>query len=161
MSGSNLRLRHVFQRDGRAVVVALDHGIDGVQLPNPEKLLRELVDGGADAMIMTYGWAAQFGHLIGRCGLFLSVMTEELNKHALVDRALRLGADGIKAITFTHTPDQGNSLSQATLLAGACREWELPLMAEMVPVSFETKEAHNPKNIWRRLRWEWPWAAIC
>jgi len=147
MPGCDLRLRHVFQGDGRAVVVALDHGIDGVELPKPEKLLQEIVDGGADAVIMTYGWASRFGHLLGRCGLFLSITTEESDKASCVNRALRLGAEGIKAITFTHKQDQGIALTDTIRLAGACRDWNLVLMAEMIPVSFEEKQAHTPKNI--------------
>jgi DhnA family fructose-bisphosphate aldolase class Ia len=147
MSGCDVRLRHVFQGDGRAVVVALDHGIDGVELPKPEKLLKEIVEGGADATIMTYGWANRYGHLLGRCGLFLSITTEEKDKESCVLRALRIGAEGIKCITFSHKQDQGFALTDTMRLAGVCREWNLALMTEMVPVSFEDKKAHTPKNI--------------
>ncbi len=96
---------------------------------------------------MTYGWANRFGHLLGRCGLFLSVTTEEKDKQSCVDRALRLGAEGIKCITFTHKQDQGVALTDTIRLAGACREWNLALMTEMIPVSFEEKSAHTAKNI--------------
>lgn len=142
-----LRLRRVFGSDGRAVIVALDYGLTGCAIPEPQVKIPQIVAGGADAVLMTYGLAVHFGHLLGRCGLFLSLTDERDDAEGSVIQALRLGADGLKVIVYTHRPDQTVALNRLARLAAACRAWGMPLLAEMIPISFEAREAHTPEKI--------------
>ena len=68
------RLNHIFQPDGKALIVALDHGlIDGPAkgLENPAPVLAQIVAGGADAILTSYGVATRFARELAPLGLIL------------------------------------------------------------------------------------------
>ena len=52
--GTEIRLNRVFGRDGKSVVVAMDHGLAGMfplgHLADPASLLAAIAEGGADAI---------------------------------------------------------------------------------------------------------------
>ena len=59
----NRRLNRIFRSDGRAVIVALDHGLIDGPCPgfeSPADTIAAVVSGGADAILTSYGIARRF-----------------------------------------------------------------------------------------------------
>ncbi len=148
MNGKLIRLRRIFQADKRAVVVALDHGqfkheVDG--LNDIREIISTVVDGGADGIILNPGPAAQFASIYaGRTALILRVTgasTEhnpEFDYHrriVTVEQAVALGADAVLAMGFIGGEGEAHSLALLAQIAGECRHYGMPLIAEMLPVA--------------------------
>ncbi|GAB4562024.1 MAG: 2-amino-3,7-dideoxy-D-threo-hept-6-ulosonate synthase [Anaerolineae bacterium] len=147
MTPDLLRMRRIFRPDGRAVIVALDYGLSGFTIPDLGDKVERVVAGGADAVLLTAGQARHHAHLLGRCGLILSVQDGRDDIDAVVLEAARMGADGIKAIFYTHRPDQVQQVAWVARYATACEAWGIPLLAEMIPVSFQERSAHTTENV--------------
>jgi len=61
------RLGKIFRDDGRALIVPIDHTISGGIIPgweNPADTLAQVIEGGADAVMTTYGILKQFRGLM-------------------------------------------------------------------------------------------------
>ncbi len=144
------RMRRIFRNDGRAVIVAMDHGlIDGPcpGLERPGETIAKVVAGGADAILTSYGVARRFAGELAGLGLILRVdggATSLGNRSGSgatffgVDEALRLGADAVAVSAFPDSPVEVESLERLAHVIAAAHEWELPVMAEMVPGGFDS-----------------------
>jgi DhnA family fructose-bisphosphate aldolase class Ia len=148
-TGKQIRLNRIFATDGRAVIVAMDHGLPGVtplaNLADPGRLLEQLATGGADAILTTPGIACHFAGKLGKMGLILrldgaatmlSQTVNEMRLIASVEDALIMGADAVAVMGFCGTPDETNSLEILGKVAGECRRLGVPLLAEMLPLGF-------------------------
>ena len=148
-----IRLNHIFAGDGKTMIAALDHGIAGMSplghLEQPRMLLPEVVKNGADAVITTPGIARQCSDLFGRAGLILridggpSALTgnwDEMEVLLTAEDALRLGADAVIMMGITGTAKEAQSLANLGRVAAVCNKWGLPLVAEMLPGGFSSKE---------------------
>ncbi|MBI4315382.1 MAG: deoxyribose-phosphate aldolase, partial [Chloroflexi bacterium] len=68
------RLSRIFRRDGRAFIVAFDHGLTegpAKGMESPAEVLAAIVSGGADAILTSYGTARRFVQQIAPVGLIL------------------------------------------------------------------------------------------
>jgi DhnA family fructose-bisphosphate aldolase class Ia len=147
------RMAHIFQPDGRALIVALDHTRSGPApgLERPGETIARVVAGGADAILTTYGIARHFWHRLGNRGLIVGTDgMRPVTEHAVLD-ALRLGADAVELKVFPGNP-QETRLPELNHLAAVCAEWGMPLLAEPIPVSFQETSAHTPENIAKAAR---------
>lgn len=148
-SGTTLRLNRILGADGRAVVVAMDHGLPGMHplghLADPAALLAAVAAGGADAVLTTPGIAKRYAGAFGRLGLILRLdggatsigdVPRRSSLIASVEDAARLGADGVAVMGFCGTDDEGDSLATLGEVAEECRALGLVLMAEMLPLGF-------------------------
>jgi DhnA family fructose-bisphosphate aldolase class Ia len=148
-SGVTVRLNRIFGKDGRAVIVAMDHGLPGMHplghLKDPGALIDAIAAGGADAILTTPGIAKRFASHLGRLGLVLRLdggatsigdVPRESSLIASVEDAARLGADGVAVMGFCGTADEGKSLATLGRVAVECRALGLALMAEMLPLGF-------------------------
>ena len=147
MSGEEIRLHHIFREDGRAVVVALDHGQfkhEPQGLEDIKAIIEKVVDGGADGIILNPGPAKQFASVYsGRSGLILR-LTGASTEHnptfdyhrqiATVEQAVSLGADAVLVMGFIGGSGEAHSLELLAKIAGDCRRYGMPLIAEMLPV---------------------------
>jgi DhnA family fructose-bisphosphate aldolase class Ia len=141
--GKCLRLSSVFRRgDGRSVIVAIDHGgiagpIRGIVKPAP--LMRSCVLGGADAVLTTRGfvkasiqeWAPSTALILRLSGGF-TVLGGRFEEEQISgpETALRYGAAAAAVtVKFGHLRE-GDFIRQASLVADACEQWNLPLMIE-------------------------------
>lgn len=148
------RLSRIFRPDGRAVIVALDHGlIDGIcpGFEQPARTIAQVVEGGADAILTSYGIASRFAHELSQVGLILRADGATTNlgtpsrgptspRFFGVEEALRLGAD---AMVVTAMPGSDREESTLANLAAATREahrWGMPVLAEMVPGGFDADD---------------------
>lgn len=141
------RLSRIFRPDGRALIVAFDHGLtEGPArgMDDAGRVLAAIVAGGADAILTSYGTARRFESLLARVGLIIRLDggtttlggMEPAGEFFGVEEALRLGADAVVVSAFPGTPHEAGSLR---VLAGAIRashHWGLPVLAEMQPGGF-------------------------
>ena len=66
------RLNRIFQPDGRALIVACDHGMisgpaEGIEVM--ERTLTQVIEGGVDAMMASYGTARRLAQKMERVEL--------------------------------------------------------------------------------------------
>lgn len=116
-AGIQLRMSRLFNATTRrSVIVAVDHGIEGVPkgLENPKEKVRTLIDSGVDALLMNPGLFERVCDLWRHKGdpgvilaadYFLGVTVpgrkaevEDYRRTLLVQDAVRLGADAVKMV---------------------------------------------------------------
>jgi len=139
--GKHVRLGHIL-RQGRAVVVAADHGGIAGPLPGilrPADLMRACVQGGADAVLATRGFfraclqeCAPSTALILRLTGGFTVLGGAFEERRISspETALRYGACAAAATVKCGHSREGDFIRQASLLADACELWGLPLLIE-------------------------------
>jgi DhnA family fructose-bisphosphate aldolase class Ia len=145
------RLNRIFRPDGRALIVAFDHGmIDGPAkgMEQPEVTLKQIAAGGADAILTTYGTAARFAKEIAPLGLILRMdgggtklgeMGPGAQFYTIAD-AIRLGADAVAVSAFPGAPNEEESLATLAKVIGEAHAWSIPVMGEMVPGGFDSPD---------------------
>jgi DhnA family fructose-bisphosphate aldolase class Ia len=144
------RFNRIFRADGRALIVAFDHGmIDGPTkgMEQPGETLRQIVAGGADAILTTYGLASRFAHEIAPLGLILRLdgggtklgkMDGPGAQFYTVEAALRLGADAVAVSAFPGSPKEEATLETLARVVSQAHAWGLPVMGELVPGGFDS-----------------------
>ncbi len=142
------RMSRIFGDDGKAFVVACDHGmINGPMegITDMGSTLRAVVEGGADGIMATYGTAMRYPEILSKCALVLRIdgaaslqcpVEGAGDAFYSIDDALRLGAEALCVTTFTWTKweEQMLKVLAATIRKG--HEWGIPTMAEMMPGGF-------------------------
>jgi DhnA family fructose-bisphosphate aldolase class Ia len=153
------RMKHIFAPDGRALIVAMDHGLmDGPckGLEDPGKTIQKIVAGGANAVLTSYGVARQFDDELASIGVILRVDggSTSLRKGAgpgklffSIEEGLRLGADALVVSAFPGGENETETMQNLAQIASEAHAWELPVLAEMVPGGFdspsELRTAHS------------------
>jgi class I fructose-bisphosphate aldolase/fructose-bisphosphate aldolase/2-amino-3,7-dideoxy-D-threo-hept-6-ulosonate synthase len=147
------RMHHIFAADGRALVVAMDGARNGPAkgLHDPLRAVRSVVDGGADAILTTYGMARATADVLRGRGLIIGLDSEDAIADYGVEHALRFGADAVELKVFPGNPT-ATKLADLRRLAAKCAEWGMPLLAEPIPVSFQDTAAHTIENVARAAR---------
>ncbi|MFC6081219.1 class I fructose-bisphosphate aldolase [Sphaerisporangium aureirubrum] len=142
------RMHHVFARDGRAVIAAMDAGIKGVApgLADGRAAVRRIVDGGVDAVLATIGLARAAAGELGGTGLILALDSEIPSAGYGVEQAVRFGADALELKVFPGNP-QVTKLGELRELCAEADRWGMPVMAEPIPVSFKDLQAHTVVNV--------------
>ena len=143
------RLNRIFRPDGRALIVAFDHGmIDGPAkgMEQPGKTLQKIVAGGADAILTTYGMANRFAKEIASLGLIMRLdgggtklgdMGPGSQFYNVKD-ALRIGADAVAVSAFPGSAKEEDTLRTLAKVIGTAHAWGMPVMGEMVPGGFDS-----------------------
>jgi DhnA family fructose-bisphosphate aldolase class Ia len=141
--GKAIRLGRIFQEDHRTVILPLDHGLEAGPIAGfevAERTLRTVIEGGADAILTSYGVANRYPELFGHVGLILrvdggttsrSMDWQGVDQLLTVEDALRLGADAVVINGFLGGPHETESLTRVGRMAGACAAWQMPLVVEM------------------------------
>jgi len=144
------RLNHIFKPDGKALIVAFDHGlIDGPcpGLEEPGKTIEKIVQGGADAILTSYGIARHFAKELAPIGLILrsdGANTRLGDKHKPtpiffgVEDALRLGADALVVSAYPGGKAESESLENLAHTTAKAHGWGIAVLAEMVPGGFDS-----------------------
>jgi DhnA family fructose-bisphosphate aldolase class Ia len=134
----NWPLSKVLAPDGKALIVAMDHGgFTGVVsgLEDPTRVIKAVIDGGADAIMTTFGIAKNYGRLIrGHTGLILStpLVASEMGRAARIAKSL--GSDMVKIFVGVGTPEEAVNMNALWSSALACHAVGIPLLAEMFPI---------------------------
>jgi DhnA family fructose-bisphosphate aldolase class Ia len=144
------RLNRIFNEDGRALIVAMDHGLmDGPckGLENPGETIKKIVKGGADAILTSYGVSTHFAKELARVGLIMRVdggttsIGTSKGPGSLfyrVEDAVRLGADAVAVSGFPAAPDEQKSLANIATVIQKAHEWGVNVLAEMGPGGFDS-----------------------
>ncbi len=158
--GVKVRNVPILASDGRALIVAMDHGrthgaIEGLE--DPGAVIEASVDGGADALMTTFGVAKRYREqLAGRIPTIIRLdggpslyredwlaYTEWSLLHSVED-ALLLGADAVVLMVFVGIPVELETYRAVARVAGECLRANLPLVVEALPCPSE--RIPNPKT---------------
>ncbi len=149
------RLNHIFRENGKSLIFAMDHGaLFGMMhgLEKPGDVIRMVRKGGADAILTSYGISKQFAEEIGDMGLILrldggaSSLAQQRGPLKLiysVEDALRRGADAVGCMGMPGSRFESEMLPYLSQVVAEGAEWNVPVMAEMLPGGFE-----NPAELW-------------
>jgi class I fructose-bisphosphate aldolase len=139
------RLNRIFGEDGRAVIVAMDHGSQGPMrgLEDPGGILDLVVPAGADAILTSYGIATKYVRKIERCGLILRIDggsgfgTSDVHvwQRYPVSDAVAIGADAVGCMGLIGWPCEAMNLRYISQIASQCLATGMPLMVETMPFS--------------------------
>lgn len=156
----NRRMHHIFRDDGRALIVAMDHGLlDGPKkgLEHPEETIASVIAGGADAILTSYGIARRFARELAHVGLIVRMdggatsLSKTPGPGALmlsVEQALRVDADALAVSAFPGSAQEQSSLEHLARVIEAAHDWGVAVMAEMVPGGFDSPpELRTIQNI--------------
>ncbi len=155
------RLNHIFGPDGRAVVVALDHGLIDGPCPGferPADTIAAVVDGGADAILTSYGIARRFAAELASVGLIVRSDGASTNLGTPsqgstssffgVESALRVGADAMVVTAMPGSEREDTTLRNLATTAAEAHRWDMPVLAEMVPGGFDSSaEVRGPAGV--------------
>lgn len=141
-------MNRIFRKDGRTLIVALDHGLtEGPVkgLEDPALILGKIAAAGADSILTSYGVATRFAREISSLGLILRLDMggTKLGKMGPgvqffgIEDALRLGADAVAVSAFPGTVEERETLRTLASVIGEAHSWGLPVMAEMQPGGFD------------------------
>lgn len=144
------RLSRIFRPDGKTLTVAMDHGmIDG---PAPglevmDRTLDDVITGGVDAIMCSFGTATRFAQSLSRAGMVLrmdgagTVIGPKAGPGAqfyTIEDALRIGADCAGVTAFPGSPHEEATLETLARIIREAHKWGLPVMAEIVPGGFDS-----------------------
>ena len=154
------RMHRILGPDERTVIVALDHAaFFGAMagLEHARELVSTLVAGGADAILASYGVASACASAFGPAALILRADggSTKLSPAPASGRllysaedALRLGADAVACMGYPGSRWEESSLRNLATMAGECQPWQLPLLAEMLPLVLENpREGVTPEHV--------------
>ena len=139
-----VRMSRILREDGKALVVAMDHGsfmpVPGFE--KPKKSLKLILDGGADAIMTTFGIVQLYGDMIAeKAGLILRLdggttilgpKPENICQLFSVEDALKMGADGVICMGYVGSDRENETMRYLSRISGACKNWGIPLLAEML-----------------------------
>ncbi len=139
--GKNLRLRRIL-RNGRALVVAMDHGnaagaVRGLE--SPAELVKQLAPAGADAILVTPGILQQVCEHVGDLAILLridgcvsSLSGGPMRQFVQVEQALAMGADAVVMNATLGAEFEGEELEKVGCVASESRDWGMPVVAEIL-----------------------------
>jgi DhnA family fructose-bisphosphate aldolase class Ia len=154
------RMKRIFAPDGKALIVAMDHGsMDGPckGLENPGKTIEKIVAGGANAILTTYGISRRFAAELAGIGL---ILRSDGGGTSIgpgggpgriffqVEEALRLGADAMAVSAFPGADNEGDTMENLAFIAAEAHKWGVAVLGEMVPGGFDVRpEMRTTPNI--------------
>ncbi len=146
------RMYNLFRSDGRTLIVAMDGANQSPNVtPNmrhPGELIEKCVAGGADVIMTTYGTAKYFAKEIGGAGLIVNFRPEGPMLDREAEMALRIGADGIKAMIHPWSDIMPNAVVTAATLGDECDKLGLVYLPEVMPGGFRGgPEWRTPEKI--------------
>ncbi|RIK41357.1 MAG: fructose-bisphosphate aldolase [Chloroflexi bacterium] len=146
----NNKLLNITGRDGKALVIAMDHGrTEGVLqgIERPDKIFDQVLDAGADALMTTFGILKHYAPVLtGRIPTIMRVDGGiSLFQHDWLDYsdwrlmysiedAQSLGASGVIVMTFIGNEAELETLEITAKVSAAALNTDLVVMSEALPV---------------------------
>lgn len=149
--GKNLRLSRFLRKDGRTLVVAMDHGMGGMTegIEDIVDTVQRMYEGGADAVMVNFGAVKKIVNKFSdKIGIILTIPFDP----KYVEFAVKLGVDGVKTTYFGSIPLSEEKYNQFSSIGKACEEWEMPWMAEVVPVDSQGKTIYDVNIVKKAAR---------
>jgi fructose-bisphosphate aldolase/2-amino-3,7-dideoxy-D-threo-hept-6-ulosonate synthase len=158
--GKSIRIERIFDRKSkRTLIVPMDHGLTMGTILGLEDLaliVDKVALGGANAVLMHSGMVGaghrQYGKDIGLI-IHLSGATSlspDPNRKVLVcsvERALKMGADGVSIHINIGADDEPEMLQDAHKVVEDSREWGVPLIAMMYPRGRKITDENEPSVV--------------
>lgn len=153
------RYDRIFRKDGKTVVVAMDHGM-GLRV-NPElddtaRVIEQVIEGGADAIILTYGMAKTYQSILRDVAVIVrldgggSQLGDGKEGPSLlysIEDALRVGADGVVCMGFPGYACEHQTMRTLAQVAAEAHQWGVPVVAEMLPGGFGPTPPKTVENL--------------
>ena len=127
---------------GTGKMVPLEHGVIQGPVPgieDPAATVREVVSGGADALIFNAGLARsiwrEYANGCGSVFNLTNIVTAEndLTLISTVEVALRNGADAVSVQVMIGSPHERHMLENVRTVVDRCERWGLPVLAMIYP----------------------------
>ncbi len=149
--GKKRRLRRIFQKDNRTVIVPMDHGVSMGPIKgitNMQNIIDQLLKGGVDAVVLNKGIAKRVN--IDNAGLIvhlsaISNLTPNANNKvqvSTVQEAIRIGADAVSVHVNVGAQDEDKMLQKLGRVADECDIYGMPLLAMMYPRGPKIQNEH-------------------
>jgi fructose-bisphosphate aldolase/2-amino-3,7-dideoxy-D-threo-hept-6-ulosonate synthase len=131
--GKSVRLGRILKPDGRTLIVPMEALWDRPW----NEVFDDVVAGGADAVLVTYGILKQYyKHIVGKLPFMLTIPVEA---PWLVKLASKIGADGVKVHYFG--PFRELPTIKVTEIADECDRRGMPFLFEPVPMEKGEKDS--------------------
>jgi DhnA family fructose-bisphosphate aldolase class Ia len=156
------RMWRFFRSDGKALILAFDHGCVGKSDLDPARIIPQAVEGGLDGILATYGVIKNFRKEMGQIGIMLrmdafgsalsSFYVNPQLRSTTVEDAVRLGVDGLMCLGFPGKTINGEEIDLPSMqvvadIASQCDRWGLVSSAEMLPYGFSTEKEHRTVDV--------------
>ncbi len=139
--GKGLRLRRIL-RNGKGVVVAMDHGnaagaVRGLE--RPADVVKEIAPAGADAILVTPGILEQVCEHAGDLAILLRIdgcvsplVPGPMKLFVDVEQAVAMGVDAVVMNATLGASFEAEELEKVGLIASEGRRWGMPVVAEIL-----------------------------
>ncbi len=156
ISGKQIRIERIIdRRDGRMIVIPMDHGITVGPIPGLEdvaKAVDQVVKGGADAVLMHKGMVGS-GHrgYGGDVGLIIHLSgstskSPDPNAKQIVttvEQAVKMGADAVSVHVNVGAETDSEMLQDLGMVSEVADDWGMPLLAMMYPRGHDIKDPYD------------------
>ncbi len=150
--GKTRRLKRIMQKDGKTVIVPMDHGvtigpIQGIE--NMQRITDQLLKGNVDAILVHKGIAKHID--VDDAGLIvmlsgMSNLSPNVNSKVQVcsvQEAIRIGADAVSVHVNVGAQDEDKMLRNLGKVSEECDMYGLPLLAMMYPRGPKIQSEHD------------------
>jgi fructose-bisphosphate aldolase/2-amino-3,7-dideoxy-D-threo-hept-6-ulosonate synthase len=158
--GKSIRIERIFDRKSkRTIIIPMDHGLTVGTIKGLENLA-EMIDkvalGGANAVLMHSGMVGAGHRKYGKdIGLIIHLsgatnLAPDPNRKVLVcsvERALKMGADGVSIHINIGADEEPEMLQDAHQAIEASREWGMPILAMMYPRGTKIQDENDPEAV--------------
>ncbi|MFA7129689.1 MAG: fructose-bisphosphate aldolase [Sphaerochaeta sp.] len=153
------RMDRIFRKDGKTVIVAIDHGMSlsvNPALNDLEHILQQIIAGGADALLLPYGVACKYEDILRDVAVIIRMDggTSQLGSNVegpsllfSMEDVLRIGADGVACMGFPGTSFEQKTIENLSLLASEGKQWGIPVLSEMLPGGFGSEPPKTVENL--------------
>jgi len=149
--GKTRRMKRIMNEDHHTVIVPMDHGvtigpIKGIE--NMQNIVQQLVNGGADAILVHKGIAKHVDTKDSGLVIQLSASSNlSSNPNTKVQvctvrEAIRLGADAVSVHINVGAQDEDKMLQTLGKVANECDIYGIPLLAMMYPRGPKIQDEH-------------------
>ncbi len=148
------------RRDGRAIIVPMDHGVTVGPIAGLEdmaKTVDSVVNGGANAVLMHKGIVGCGHRGYGKdAGLIIHLSTGTTSLGAdpnikklvtTVEQAVKMGADAVSVHVNVGANGEADMLQDLGMVAEVADEWGMPLLAMMYPRGHDIKNPYDVEVI--------------
>jgi 2-amino-4,5-dihydroxy-6-oxo-7-(phosphonooxy)heptanoate synthase len=155
-----MRLHRLFRHGSKLVIVPLDHSVTDGPIARPglsiDQLVGDLAASEVDAVVLHKGSLrhvkpTRFG------SMSLIVHLSASSRHApdpdakylvtSVEEALTLGADAVSVHVNLGSLDERRQIADLGTVAGACDQWNVPLIAMIYPRGPRIANPHDPELV--------------
>ncbi|MEW6624000.1 MAG: 2-amino-3,7-dideoxy-D-threo-hept-6-ulosonate synthase [Bacillota bacterium] len=166
VSGKEIRMKRIFNK-GRTLISALDYGgfmgpVAGLE--NPSKIIRTVIEAGADAILVNPGVAKrEWITFAGRVGLIIRItggctrFSPDGEYHTIVlsvEEAVRLGADAVAVMVIVGSKEEHKMFENMGKVIQEADHLGIPVLAELLPSDASGRPSKDIISLCARVGYE-------